>query len=462
MKLAGAGLASVAGQYFVGSRAVGKESYRWANEQPVVGFIGTGIRFHTALGKGATTFGPCAAICDVDSVQAGRALQVVHDQHRKKSWPIATDVYEDYRHLLDRDDIDVVVIGSTDHWHTKQAIDAMRAGKDVYCEKPLTLTVREGQQIEKVLAETGRVMQVGTMQRTEFDQRFATAVAMAREGRVGQMKRVTAAIGGCPSCDPLPTCPAPNSINWDMWLGQAPYTEYREGPLVDVEGWGAGHPFSRTHRYYRWWYEYSGGIVTDWGAHHVDISLWALDQLSDDAGPMRIEPLEVVHPVPLKDGMPTADDRFNTATSFDVKISLAGGVEFRLRNSAESDLGFQNGVMFEGSEGRYLVNRGKLVGKPVQDLASNPLPEGSIEKLYGGPIPDSHMANFMDCVKSRQEPISDVRSHNRAMNVCHASNIALRLGRTLTYNPATQSFVDDPQADGFLAREQRKGYEIDA
>ncbi len=459
LKTAGA---AAAGSYFVGNRALGQEAYRWAVEQPVVAFIGTGIRFHTALGRGATEFGPCAAVCDVDSVQAGRALQVVHDQHRRKGWPIATAVHEDYRSVLDRDDVDAVVIGSPDHWHTKQAIDAMRAGKDVYCEKPMTLTIREGQQIEKVMAETGRVVQVGTQQRTEYGRRFATAAAMIRAGRLGKIKRVTAAIGGCPSSEALPVRPAPHNLNWDLWLGQAPYTEYREGPLVDVKGWGAGHPFARTHRYYRWWYEYSGGIVTDWGAHHVDVSFWALDKLSPDAGRMEIEPVEASFPVPLKDGMPTLDDRFNTATSFNVKIMLADGTEFRLRNSAESDLGFRNGVMFEGSEGRMLVNRGKIVGRPVEDLASNPLPDSALEDLYGCPVPQSHMANFMECIKTRRQPISDVPSHNRAMALCHASNIAMRLGRKLTYDPQTQSFVGDKQADGFLSREQRKGYEIDA
>lgn len=462
LKSAGVGAAAAAGSYFVGNRALGQESYRWANEQPVVAFIGTGIRFHTSLGRGATEFGPCAAVCDVDIVQAGRALQVVYDQHRKKGWPIATAVSQDYRAVLDRDDVDVVVIGSPDHWHTKQAIDAMRAGKDVYCEKPLTLTIREGRQIEKVMAETGKVVQVGTQQRTEFGQQFATAAAMVRDGRCGKMERVTAAIGGCPSSDPLPVRPVPGNLNWDLWLGQAPFSEYRQGPLIDTTGWGAGHPHSRTHRYYRWWYEYSGGIVTDWGAHHVDISFWALDLLSADAGRMVIDPVEVHHPVPMKEGMPTRDDQFNTATSFNVNFTLPGGIEFRLRNSAESDLGFRNGIMFEGSEGRFLVNRGKLVGRPVEDLASNPLPAGAIEKLYGGPIPPSHMGNFMECVKTRRQPISDVPSHNRAMAVCHVANIAMRLGRKLTYDPQTESFVDDKQADGFLAREQRKGYEIDA
>ena len=155
--------------YWTGASAVAADAASDSpNEQPVIGFVGTGIRYHTALGKGAMKYGPCAAVCDVDLVQAGRALQVAVDEHRKYKRPIDVLMYEDYRRIIDRQDVDVVVIGTTDHWHSKIAIEAMQAGKDVYCEKPLTLTIREGQQILEVLKKTGRVFQVGTQQRTEY------------------------------------------------------------------------------------------------------------------------------------------------------------------------------------------------------------------------------------------------------------------------------------------------------
>jgi predicted dehydrogenase len=425
-----------------------------------LGFIGTGIRFHTYLGKAAMALGPCRMICDVDAVQAGRALQVAMDEHRDRGYPINTTVCEDYRHLLDQKNIHAVIIGTPDHWHTKIAIDAMRAGKDVYCEKPLTLTIREGQQLIQVMNETGRVVQVGTQQRTEFDQRFVRAVALIRNGRIGNPKKVTVAFGGSRACDPLPVVDVPKSLNWDLWQGQAPLADYCQGPIVDVQGWGAGHPLARTHHYFRWWYEYSGGKLTDWGAHHVDIAMWGLDKLHGEIGLVKIEPRMVEHPVPFKEGFPTVTDRFNAATRFHVRVTFADGVIMDIRDTAD-ELGFDNGVMFEGDKSRFLVNRGKLVGAPVEELAANPLPEGALEKIRGGPQPQSHMHNFVDCIRTRETPISDVVSHHRMLSICHATNIALRLGRSLTYDPQAEKFVGDSQADSFIERPQRPGYEID-
>jgi len=440
-----------------------------ASEQPVIGFIGTGIRYHTYHCQQALTFGPCAGLADVDFVQAGRAQQAAIDIHREQKRPLSIGIYEDYRHLLDRKDVDAVVIGSVDHWHTKMVVDALHAGKDVYCEKPLTLTIREGQQIVKALEKSDRVMQVGTQQRTEFSQRFAQAAAMVRDQRVGQVRRVTVCIGGSRESGVLPKVAPPRSLNWERWLGQAPLVDYRSASEVaDTRGWGAGFPFSRAHRYYRWFYEYSGGKLTDWGAHHVDVAMWALNKLGSDIGEVKIDPVEVTHPVEFQDGHPVSDDQFNCATKFNVKCTFRDGIEMYVRDTAP-ELGFTNGVMFEGSKGRFLVNRGKIVGRPVEDLKQNPLPEGAFAQLYAEPTtPDLgdfggdgyHMKNFMQCLKTRNTPASDVQSHNRMLNVCHAINIALRLGRAVTYDPQTEMFGNDTQANSFVAREQRKGYEI--
>ena len=431
------------------------------NEQPVLGYIGTGIRYHTALGRGAMEFGRCKKIADVDLAQAGRAWQLAMDVARERGRPIDMTVHEDYRHVLDDDEIDVVVIASPDHWHTTQVVEALQAGKDVYCEKPLTLTIAEGARIEKAIAESGGIVQVGTQQRDEMEGRFATAAAMARQGRCGEIKRLDVAIGGSREAVELPAVDAPPQLNWDKWLGQCPMVDYREAPTIsDTEGWGAGHPFGRAHHYYRWWYEYSGGKLTDWGAHHVDIAMLAMDKLNDEIGPITIEPLEVTHPVEFKDGYPVKDDRFNAATAFKVKCTFDDGLVMMVRDTAD-ELGFDNGIMFQG-DGRYLVNRGKLVGAPVEELKTKPLDGDIYQQLYGQPKPVSHMANFFDCVKSRSQPISDVASHNRMLNVCHAVNIAMRLNKTVTYDPKTQSFGDDEQANAFVAREQREGYEIPA
>ena len=462
---------SVAAYLGTGLRA--KESYsatfKAANERPVVGFIGTGIRYHTYHCKKALAYGPCAGIADCDAVQLGRAQQAAIDIHREKDQPLVIGAHDDYRYLLDRNDVDVIVIGSVDHWHTKMVCDALNAGKDVYCEKPLTLTIREGQQIVEAQKKTGRVIQVGTQQRTEFNQRFAQAAAMMRDKRVGDVKRVTVCIGGSRESGVLPKVAPPKSLDWERWLGQAPMVDYRAAAeVVDDKGWGAGFPFSRAHRYYRWFYEYSGGKLTDWGAHHVDVAMWGLDKLRADIGLIKIDPLEVTHPVEFKNGMPQRDDQFNCATKFNVKCTFADGIEMVIRDNAP-DLGFENGIMFEGSNGRFLVNRGKIVGKPVELLKENPLPKDAYSKLYADPSTPSlggfgddgyHMKNFMECIKTRKTPASDVQSHNRMLNVCHAVNVALRLGRAVVYDPQSETFGDDQQANSFVAREQRKGYEI--
>ena len=459
----GGGTASAASSYAPG--------YRSVNEQPGIAFIGTGIRFHTYHGKQALKHGPCMGVCDVDSLQTGRALQVAIDHHRAQNRKLVIPAHEDYRHILDNKDVDVVVIGTVDHWHSKIAIDAMRAGKDVYCEKPVTLTIREGQQILKAQKETGKVIQVGTQQRTEFERRFATAAAMLRDNRIGDVKELNICFGGSRLSEVLPKCDPPSTLNWEKWLGQCPVVDYRaEAEVRDDTGWGAGFPFGRAHRYYRWFYEYSGGKLTDWGAHHVDIAMWALNKLGKDIGKITITPESVVHPVEFDEkGMPKSDDMFNCATEFKVKCTFEDGVDMYVRDKAP-ELGFDNGIMFTGkNKSRYLVNRGKLVGAPVKLMKDKPLPKDAIANLY---VDDAsgdedfgkegyHMKNFMDCVKSRKQPASDMQSHHRMLNVCHAINIAMRLDRTIVYDPATETFGDDELANSFIEREQRKGYEVD-
>ena len=468
-------LASVGAYLGTGLRARSSfgSSFASPNEQPVIGFIGTGIRYHTYHGEQALKFGPCAGIADCDSVQLGRAQQKAIDIHRDQDRPLVIGAYEDYRKLLDHKDVDVIVIGSVDHWHTKMVCDALNAGKDVYCEKPLTLTIREGQQIVEAQKKTGKIVQVGTQQRTEFSQRFVQAAAMMRDNRVGDVSLATVCIGGSRESGKLPKASPPKSLNWEMWQGQTPLVDYRAAAdIVDDKGWGAGFPFGRAHRYYRWFYEYSGGKLTDWGAHHVDIAMWALDKLGDDIGKIKIEPLMVKHPVEFKDGYPVADDEFNCALQFKVKCTFADGIEMHVRDSAE-EKGFENGIMFEGKKNggnrKFLVNRGKIVGKPVEDLEKDPLPDGAYSKLYKEPsTPDLgglgdtgyHMKNFMECVKTRNTPASDVVSHNRMLNVCHAINVAMRLERAVEYDPKTETFGDDKLANSFIEREQRKGYEI--
>jgi predicted dehydrogenase len=390
-------------------------------------------------------FGDCVAVCDVDANHAGQARDRVKSIQSRD-----VDVCEDYRKILDRKDVDVVTIVTPDHWHSKIAIEALQAGKDVYCEKPLTLTIHEGRQIIKVLEETKRVFQVGTQQRSEMGERFLQAIALIRDGRIGTVRKITCDIGGSTDSGHIPVAPVPKGLNWEMWLGQTPLVDYRVRPQD-----GRGAPPSRCHYEFRWWYEYSGGKMTDWGAHHVDIAQWAIGQNGDGQGPVSVEGT-AKHPVPFEKGYPTMDDRYNAATEFDVTVMFPNGVEMHIVDHSRDG----NGILFEGTEGRFHVSRGDMKGKPIEDLATRPLPDGAVQAVYGGKEPGDHMRNFMDCVKSREVPVSDVWSHHRAMTTCHLANIAIRLGRRIEWDPVAQQVIGDPEAAQFQAREQRKGYEI--
>jgi predicted dehydrogenase len=420
--------------------------YQSPNERPVFATIGLRNQGWAITSK-SFRFADFAALADVDSGVLGANVAKVEESQKKKP-----DAYKDYRKILDRKDIDAVMIATPDHWHTKIAVEAMYAGKDVYCEKPLTLTIAEGKLIEKVVSETGRVFQVGTMQRTESDQLFLQAIALIRHGRIGTVQRVTCGIGGMEASPVIPVAPVPQELDWEFWLGPAPKVDYRALPELR-EGYGGGVPlFSNCHYSFRNWHEYSGGKLTDWGAHHVDIACWALG--ASDTGPSRITPLEFKLPVEYRDGHPVVLDQYNAATSFRIKVDMPKSVEMII--TSEGD----NGILFEGTEGRFFVNRGKIAGKPVEDLKDKPLPEGAIEEIYGGPVSENHTANFTDAMKSRKQPVSDVWTHNRMLEICHLSNIAMRLNRELNWDPTKREIIGDDQANSFLSRENRKGYEI--
>ena len=426
------------------NRALGFQS---VNSRPVLGCIGTGDRWHQVVG-GALNYSDGVAVCDVDRLHMEQGRDKIKDAQAKKGTDATVEMYEDYRKLLDRKDIDVVTIVTCDHWHSKIAIEAMRAGKDVYCEKPLTLTINEGKQIRKVLQETKRVFQVGTQQRSEMGLLFLNAVAMVKDGRIGKVQKVICDIGGAPGASEIPEADIPAELNWDMWLGQAPLVKYRS------KASGGKYPHARTHYEFRWWYEYSGGKMTDWGAHHVDIASWALG--IDESGPLSVEGV-ATHPCEFKDGHPLRDDCYNAATSFDVTVMCPGDVEMHIVSNSKDG----NGILFEGTEGRFHVSRGNMKGKPVEDLKEKPLSEDLLSKLYKGKKPGNHMGNFFECIADRTDPISDVYSHHRAMTTCHLANIAIRLGRKITWDSKTEQIVGDPAANQWLAREQRKGYEID-
>ena len=445
-----ASLAMGAGSLCPGTipRAFGFQS---ANARPRIAVVGCGVRWDKrvmtpdgryGVGKNFPKFGDIVTVCDVDSQRLDRARKVV------KGWlgkvPAATG---DYRQIIDDPRIDVVHISTPDHWHAKVAVEAMLSGKDVYCEKPMTLTIAEGQLICEVCKKTGAVFQVGTQQRSA--RQFIQAVAMIRDGRLGELRRVQCGIGGAPTSPAIPVAQPPQHFDWNQWLGPTPLVDYRfqAGAPNIIGSW------SRTHYEFRWWYEYSGGKLTDWGAHHVDIATWGMGKT--DTGPVSIDPIMVEHPVAFQDGYPVVADQYNTATKFNIKAVYADGLELTIRHDTD------NGILFEGTEGRIFVNRGKLVGKPVEELAAKPLPGGDLEKVYKDGALTDHVANFFDAVAARKEPISDVFSHHRALTTCHLAGIAARLGRKIRWDPQQQAVIGDEQANSFVTRERRPGFEIE-
>ncbi|MEN1680392.1 MAG: Gfo/Idh/MocA family oxidoreductase [Planctomycetota bacterium] len=434
--------------YYAAASSATAASAVGSDHRFALGLIGAGRMGHNHL-RFATDMCNLLAVCDVDVNHCQRAI----DRYAKGK---ATGC-NDYREVLDNPKIEVVYIATPDHWHAKILVEAMLAGKDVYCEKPLTLTIDEGKLIRRVQKQTGRVVQVGTMQRSYRDL-FVKAVAMAQEGRVGTIRRIVTTVGGQGGSGPLPVVPVPEWLDWNQWLGPAPAADFRWEPgPVDPDGWSIGK--TNAHQNFRWWFDYSGGKITDWGAHHVDIACWALraagqsDELLSIGGQAKL-------PVPFRDGNPTLGDQYNTPTSFSMTAQVKEGVELVINSHGD------NGVLIEGTAGRIFVNRGKLVGKPVEDLAENPLPDDAIARAYRGlPLPfnrhRNHWANFFHCVRERCEPISDVTSHLRAIDICHAANIAIRLGRSLDWDASSERFVGDEQANAMLAREYRKGFEIE-
>ncbi len=422
-----AGLATLAANpYCMAGRSRADDS---PNERPLVGAIGLGGQ-GTGIARRAANHGQVVALCDVHRQHAERA--------KEKHFNDA-EIHEDYRKLLERKDIEAVTIGTPDHWHTEIALAALESGKHVYCEKPLTLTIYEGKQIVAAVQKTGKVMQVGTQQRGDQFALFGRAVATVRSGRLGKLKKVTVNLplsteqGG-----PFPSQPVPEGLNWDFWLGQAPAVDYCP---------------ERCHFRFRWWYEYSGGIATDWGAHHMDVVHWALDV--ENSGPMTIDGTATQLP-------DTPPGGFNTPKLVTVNFMYPGDVHVQMLAQPPGD----EGVLFEGENGRIYVNRGRITGKPIEEQDADPALKDSImqavEKLYKGNTAKmgDHMGNFFEAWKFGKWPISDVESQHRSVSACHLANLSIRLGRKLTWDAANQQFVGDSEADGMLKRAQREPYRI--
>lgn len=393
------------------------------------------------IARAASRFADMVAVCDVDDL---------HTEEFNQSFGGKLNKYRDYREMLEKEQPQVVTIGTPDHWHVPIAIAALRSGADVYCEKPLTLTIDEGKQIRKVVEETGRVFQVGTQQRSTKDL-FLTAIAMVHSGRLGGNVNAYVAIGGAPGDGPFDTTAAPDDLDWNMWVGPAPAAEYCE----------------QRRKMFRWYFEYSGGKMTDWGAHHIDIAQWAL--APGETGPTRIKgtgqfPKTVPSDmdwVGFLNGETSLPNGYNTATQFSIDLNFDNGSLINVNHHYVREgegIDFGNGILFEGDKGRIFVNRGKIQGSPMDQLTDADKAEldSYITELCKGKQPGNHMGNFFDCIADRSKPISDVWSHHRTMTSCHLCNIAIMTGRELNWDPKQEQFVGDDQANQFLSRKSRE------
>ncbi|MCA9195313.1 MAG: gfo/Idh/MocA family oxidoreductase, partial [Planctomycetales bacterium] len=270
--------------------------------------------------------------------------------------------------------------------------------------------------------------------------RFLRAVNMVQKGLLGDIQRVTVGIDGSPTGGPFPVAEVPAGLDWDFWLGQAPKVPYRE---------------KRCHYEFRWWYEYSGGKFTDWGAHHVDIASWALNEVSEGCGPIEVDGRDAKHPVSYENGYPTVDDSYNTSHEFGVKCKFASGVEMTITSRGD------NGILFEGTKGKIFVNRGRITGTPIEEnWDRDVLDDAALSELYKGKPHEGHKSNFYRCIAEGGLPVSDVYSHVQIMNTCHLAAIAARLGRVIRWNPKSEKIENDDQAASFFARNRREGFDI--
>jgi len=403
--------AGVSFPYVLTSTALGGPAKAPANQRITLGFIGCGGMGNSHLERFLRNRRvQVLAVCDVDRGRREAAA--------KKVGP-GCATYNDYRKLLDRDDIDAVVIATPDHWHALTAIDACRAGKDVYCEKPLSLTIEEGRAMVRAVRRYNRVFQTGSQQRSADNFRFACE--LVRSGYIGKLHTIRVGIGGAPTCGWEPDTDPPPGLDWNMWLGPAPWVRYNP---------------KRCFYNFRWFYAYSGGKMTDWGAHHNDIAQWGNG--TDDSGPIEIE------------GTATfpADGLYDTAVSFEVHYKYANGVTLICSSQG-------HGAKFEGTDGWVHVDRGFLKTQP-EDLMKVKLRPDDVH-LYRSP---GHHADWLNCIESRKRPICDVEIGHRSVTVCHLGNIAIRLGRKIRWDPRAERIVGDEVAQRWTTRPMRAPWHL--
>lgn len=378
-------------------------------------------------------------VCDLDARRAAEGRTLVEEFHREqKQAAPKVGVFGDFREMLARPDIDAIVISTPDHWHAEPALAAIRAGKDVYLQKPMTMTQAESVLLRDAIVKSGRVFQLGSQQRSSVQ--FRRACELVRSGRVGRLQRVEIGLPIDPTAPDEPPQPVPATLDYDRWLGptaQVPYTEQRVHPQVgyDRPGW-------LRHD------AYCLGMITGWGAHHYDIMHWALE--AELGGPSRIE---------AKAEFPT-NTIWNVHGAYHVELTYPRNVRVAVSDK------FPNGLKFIGDAGWIFVSRGSVATKDPKvargrlrplDASDDRLldPQGVAVQLTQS---KEHHENWLECVRSRGTPIVPAPIAHRSNTACIVSWIAMKLGRPLTWDPTVERFTNDAEANAMLTRVERAPY----
>src|SRR5436190_6657092 len=385
-----------------------------------VGFIGVGGQGNHNLGQ---LMKNAVAVCDVDKTHLEAAKHRVEKANGR-----SCKTFHDYRKMLEDKSIDAVLISTPDHWHTLTAIHACEAGKDVYCEKPLTLFVAEGKALVKAVRQNKRVFQTGSQQRSSPE--FRKACEYIRSGRLGKIKNVKvglASVNYTSKADPLtvPDSQPPRELDYEMWLGPAPSRPYNQ---------------NRVHYLFRFFWDYSGGQMTNWGAHHLDITQWALGM--DDSGPVEAQGSAVYN----------AEKLYETPETFDLTYKYASGTVVECSSGTGK---YKGGVTFEGEKGSIHVTRGKISSTPEEILAQ-PLDDTCV-KLY---VSNDHHQNWLDCIKSRKDTICTAEIGHHSAMVCHLGNIAIRTGKKVTWDPKQQQISGDGELAKWVSRPYRSPWTL--
>lgn len=390
------------------------------SDRITMGIIGPGMQGKGLLSRFMryrdTQFVAVAEVSTIRRENGGKMIEYRYAKEKKKGAFKGHALYKDFRKLLARDDIDAVIIATPDHWHAIPVIQAAKEGKDIFCEKPLSLTIHEARAMVNAARKYKRVFQTGSMQRS--DSKFRLACELVRSGRIGKVQTVHVGIGG-PSrdCD-LPSEPIPEGLDWNFWLGPAPYRGYNKE--ICPPGLYDFFPNWRNYK------DYSGGGMTDWGAHHFDIAQWGLGM--DNSGPV-----EIIPPNPKK------------------KTPLT----YKYANGVVMYHGGANGILFTGPKGKIEVNRGYFKADP-ESIGKEPLGPNDVH-LYKS---NNHYRDFLDCVRSRKRPICDVEIGCRSVTVCHLGNLAWWNNRRLRWDPVKERFIGDSEANTWLDRPKRAPWKL--